>query len=588
MRSEKQCIRNFRMLASVALLAGCGMSYEASDSADELGADELGVDELSVDEGAGEELGTSEQDLLASCGGDDSNALSAAFAVAVGNELGRWDVNTDFQIINGKIELSATGQLHCGSGCTNIKSLLRLQADASSVIANHYPSTFRSKLTSWYGTQKSKLDGLVQNMLHVDKGIYRVRSVASGKYIVPAYGSTSSGTVLQQSDQYTSTTAAQWRVVLQGSMHQLINVRSGLCMDLTSNSGTAQNLVQRTCSLSSFSQGFRFSQTDNAYAIRTAHLQATEIAYNSTANGAALAQTGFDYNKMNQRFVFEPVGTGAHADLKAIATAVYSMTVQHSGMAIGVSSGSLGDGVSVVQQPYVASDDRFHWYVTPADSSRYQFINRRTGKCLDMADPYNANSAYVQRACSIAESQRFFFTPTGIGPTVPWNWKGVIVGIPNSSTTSGAQLGYAGTLWAPNNYMTLSPVTAGEPHRLTFNRKEAGGPCGDYYWYDVKQPNGIVLDDPASTYVQLIFAGGKQTPTGYDVNPFIAQQVSGSQVAIDPTYGLLSTSGTTSANCTSACLKISTVSVDGQCCSCNGLFKRFAKSLWSSTTYVCQ
>jgi hypothetical protein len=34
--------------------------------------------------------------------------------------------------------------------------------------------------------------------------------------------------------------------------------------------------------------------------------------------------------------------------------------------------------------------------------------------------------------------------------------------------------------------------------------------------------------------VPLIFAGGKQTPTGTDLNPYIAQQVNRSQVAIDP------------------------------------------------------
>jgi hypothetical protein len=51
----------------------------------------------------------------AACGGDDSNALSAALAVAIGNELGRWDVNTDFAIVGSKLELSATGKLHCVS-----------------------------------------------------------------------------------------------------------------------------------------------------------------------------------------------------------------------------------------------------------------------------------------------------------------------------------------------------------------------------------------------------------------------------------------------------------------------------------------
>src|SRR5688572_20322791 len=125
------------VLASLILLAGCGNGLEPGyEPGDELASsEEVSGDEWSVED----ELGTAAQGLSAACGGDDSNALSAALAVAIGNELGRWDVNTDFAIVNGKVELSATGNLHCGSGCGNIKALLRLQDDVSSVITNHAP-----------------------------------------------------------------------------------------------------------------------------------------------------------------------------------------------------------------------------------------------------------------------------------------------------------------------------------------------------------------------------------------------------------------------------------------------------------------
>jgi hypothetical protein len=300
----------------------------------------------------------------------------------------------------------------------------------------------------------------------------------------------------------------------------------------------------------------------------------------------AMIQSPFSGSKPNQRFVFEKVGTTV--DLKNVATAVYSMKVSHTGMSIGVSSGSLTDGTTVVQQAYSATDDRFHWHVTPSDAKRFQFINRRTGSCLDLADTGSATSKLVQRKCSTAESQKFSFTPTGDGTNVVWTTLGKTVDVPGGSTSSGAQLGQGGTAWAAYNQMTPTPITAGEPHRLKFSRKATGGPCGDYYWYDVAQPNGVALDDPASIYVQLIFAGGKQTPTGADANPFIAQQVSGNQVAIDPTYGLNDGNTTTTGSCTVGCLKMSTTSVVDQCCSCNGSNLKFAKSAWSTTTYICQ
>lgn len=576
---EHRLIENLvKLLSGLAVIAGCGASHDPE-----------GAEPLQGDEGPMySELGSLEQGLAAACGGDDSNALTAALAVAIAKELGRWDANTDFTIQNGKLELSATGKLHCGSDCTNITALLRLQDDASGVITNHSPYTYRSKLTSWYRDQQQHLDGLVTRMLNVDKGVYRIRAQASGKYLVPQSGSTWSGAPIQQSDRYNWSTASQWRVVLNGTMHQLKNIRSGLCLDLTTNSNNYQNLVQRPCSADSFSQGFRFAQVDfDVYALRTSHQQSTAVANASTWNNAAIVQMPFSGQAGNQRFVFERVG-GGHRNLVEVATAVYQLKVQHTGMAIGVANAALSDGVPVVQQQYSATDDRFHWYVNAVDSTpRYQFINRRTGSCLDLASD-SPNSKLVQRRCSTAESQRFFFTPTGDGGHVIYSSHGVTVDVPGGSTNSGTQLGQGGKTWAKHNHMTFTPLTAGEPHRLVFSHEEAGGPCGAYYWFDVAQPNGMPLESPADTYVQLIFAGGKTSLWGADVNPFIAQKVSGDKVAIDPTYGLNERSSTTTGACTASCLKVSTASVAGQCCSCNGRRLKLQKSPWSGVTYICK
>jgi hypothetical protein len=581
MRTQSTTRRTLQAITSAALLAACGADYDMSGP---------------LDADAGEAIGSVEQGLSAQCGGDDSNALVASLAVATANELGRWDVNTDFTVKNGKLELSATGSLHCGTACGNITALLRLQDDASSVITNHSPSTYRSKLTSWYGAQKGKLDNLVVNtMLNVDKGVYRIKSASSGKYVVPANGSRSSGAALQQSNAFNTSTASQWRVVLKGAAHQLVNVQSGLCADLSSNTTSfPTSLVQRACS-SSATQRFNFSVTDkNDYYIRPGNApgagdatRALMVANASISNGAAIVQHEFRPSFAHEHFLFEPVGTPPQP-LLALARAVYTIKAGHSGMNIGVSSGSLADGASVVQQAYAASDDRFHWYLTPLGGMGYQLINRRTGSCLDLQDANSSTSRIVQRRCSTSASQNFYFNATGEGSHVLWTSKGVTVDVPNGSQSSGAQLVQGSKAWQPYNKLTFEPITAGEPHRLTFDRAVPGGPCGDYYWYDVAQPNGEPLDDPASTYVQLIFAGGKQTPTGSDANPFIAQQVSGNQVAIDPTYGLNDNGSTSSGSCTASCAKVSKQNVAGQCCSCAGVTKKFVKAAWNAQTFVCQ
>jgi hypothetical protein len=580
-------MRTLEALTGAVLLAACGAGYEPGY--------ESGEDLTSGDESAFEdEIGSVAQELSAACGGDDSNALSAALAVAIGNELGRWDVNTDFKVANGKLELSTTGQLHCGSACGNITALLRLQDDASAVITNHAPVTYRSKLTTWYERQKTTLTNRVDEMLQVNEGVFRIRSSLSGKYIVPQGGSTSNGANLQQSDQYSSTTAAQWRVVLDGVQRHLVNVKSGMCMDLLSNTSGTTNIVQRPCS-GSATQDFRLGELNaGILTVRSTHNQAFMPQGSSTANNTTIVQNAVK-GALAEQFVFEPYGSGAHRDLLETATAVYSLKFAHTGMAAAVSSSSVNDGVSVVQQPYVASDDRFHWYITQLGTgtvnnvpqTTYQFMNRRTGKCLDLDG--SSPKRLVQRTCSTSYTQRFMLTPTGNLRQVAYTVNGFTLDVQRGSTASGAAIveGPAKT-WQTYNMMAFEPILAIEPHRLRFNRKEAGGPCGNYYWYDVAQPNGVALEDAASTYVQLIFAGGKQTPTGSDVNPFISQKVSGNQVAIDPTYGLNDANTTSTGTCTASCLKVSTASVIGKCCSCNGVNKKFAKSAWNATTYICQ
>jgi len=161
---------------SLALLAGCGSG------------DEFAFDDGSDSEQADAEqsdFGQVEEALSAACGGDDSNQLAASLAVAIGKELGRWEVASDFQVTNGKLELSPTGTLLCGSNCKNVTALLRLQDDASSVVQNHVPATYRSKLTGWYANQKTTLTALVNTMLQKDEGIYQIKFKSSGKLLAP-------------------------------------------------------------------------------------------------------------------------------------------------------------------------------------------------------------------------------------------------------------------------------------------------------------------------------------------------------------------------------------------------------------------
>ena len=108
------------------------------------------------------------------------------------------------------------------------------------------------------------------------------------------------------------------------------------------------------------------------------------------------------------------------------------------------------------------------------------------------------------------------------------------------------------------------------------------GVCDTNYWFEVQNTGGAPLGLTAMKALQkgLVWVNA-------ETNAYIAFQVAGNMVGIDPTYGLNATTAASSGSCSAACTKISAKDVTGQCCSCNGT-KKYARSSWSATTYLCQ
>jgi hypothetical protein len=120
-------------------------------------------------------------------------------------------------------------------------------------------------------------------------------------------------------------------------------------------------------------------------------------------------------------------------------------------------------------------------------------------------------------------------------------------------------------------------------HDLDFHHTEAG-PCGTRYFYDAYEMNTqkpLTAEHAARFSNQLLFLG-------HPSNPFLAYSVERDRASVDPTYGLTATNATTSGRCSAACTMMSNSNLSGQCCSCNGATRRFARSSWNKTTYLCQ
>lgn len=120
-----------------------------------------------------------------------------------------------------------------------------------------------------------------------------------------------------------------------------------------------------------------------------------------------------------------------------------------------------------------------------------------------------------------------------------------------------------------------------EAHLLTPVGTASLGGCGVHYKFAVKKDATGTLLYPAQLKHKLIFADHTNGWVDF-------RNLGGGFVAIDPTYGLNEGVNTTTGSCMSACTKISKSSVAGQCCSCGGATKKFAKSTWSATTFICQ
>jgi Cellulose or protein binding domain len=118
-----------------------------------------------------------------------------------------------------------------------------------------------------------------------------------------------------------------------------------------------------------------------------------------------------------------------------------------------------------------------------------------------------------------------------------------------------------------------------EEHTLTFQRSEKGG-CDTNFFFVARQPDGQPLQYPAQLKNKLSWVDR--------TNPYIGFQSVGEVVSIDPTFGLNERGSTTTGACLAACVKIGAADIEGDCCSCGGVAKSFARSVWSTATFICQ
>jgi hypothetical protein len=574
---KQRCSHAALGLVGWSLLVGCADGYTRYEG-DEAESDPV--------------FGNTAQAVNA-CEGDDLqydfNGFAASLAVAIANELGHWDVATDFVVSNGKLALTNAGLARCSGGCENIKAILLMQEDVTGDVPYHSAAEFRSKLTGWYQAQQAKLVELTTAAIF-PPGTYRLKGRQSNKFMVVDLAATTAGALIEQKSTL-SGTSGDWELTVVGPKHKLRNVKSGMCLDLKVDSATNADMVQKPCS-SADSQLFRMSKSSDgtAFLFETKHPGKGLFV----SEDAKIIQASFDKNMHSSQWVATSLsGTLAQGLFKGM----YTLKASHSNKVMGVVDNT--ESSSVAQYTYSATNPMLEWYASPMGANKYQFINRSTGKCMALATD-SATAKVVQRACANNDSQKFTLTPNGGADTYTLKSRyDKLLEVDSYLMTDGAVIEQAEASAAdPQRKFKLTPLLAGEPHRLSFSHTTPDAHCGDYFWFNITQPNGLPLANPAETYIQLIFAGGKRELSGADENPFIAQLSTGTQVAVDPSGYMLGGQGDQSGTCITSDILVdltraaggSTVPpVEPLCCvTALGLAGKFVKSSWSPTTFLCR
>ena len=202
-------------IVSVALAAGAFAGCSAEDVHEDngdLASPAVGSDETaSLAEG---DYGSAEQGLMSCSNPDGTNSVMAAFAVAVAQELGRWNASKDFvqnntsgfsesswgsqqaiKLASGSDANGPIGKSRCADGrCARVQALLDLQYDQANnqvfiqgtgttkVLLS--PAALRSRMFAKWGEQKTcdaaPVDGNNNNCTREQNVLKYVSSAAGG------------------------------------------------------------------------------------------------------------------------------------------------------------------------------------------------------------------------------------------------------------------------------------------------------------------------------------------------------------------------------------------------------------------------
>jgi hypothetical protein len=138
------------------------------------------------------------------------------------------------------------------------------------------------------------------------------------------------------------------------------------------------------------------------------------------------------------------------------------------------------------------------------------------------------------------------------------------------------------TAWNDQASCNSSGACNAPAHDLRYDHVEDGSCDKKFFFTPFKEATTTVLSSTSANELSK-----KLKFVGYPSNKMLNFYLRDGKVSVDPTYGLNSGTTTTVGSCDAACTKFSATSVAGQCCSCNGSVKKYVRSAFSTSVYLC-
>ncbi|HVU69770.1 MAG TPA: RICIN domain-containing protein, partial [Ktedonobacteraceae bacterium] len=257
-----------------------------------------------------------------------------------------------------------------------------------------------------------------------------VGTVTDSSYAAGQVGLGVNGWQNVQFANFSVTTGAQQ---IPGSYYNIVNVNSGLLLDVAGSSTSAGALIVQNAASGASSQQWQMIAASAGYVSlvnRNSGL-VLDVPDGSTTQGTQLEQWS-NNGGTNQQWQIAGVGGG-----------VYTITARNSGLLADVSGQSQASGAAVIQWASNGGSNQ-QWQLVPVPTAgvTYTLINRNSGKVMDVSGGSTSNGGEViQYTNHDGNNQQWRLVDAGGGYFYLVNVNsGLVLDVPGNSTTQGTQL----------------------------------------------------------------------------------------------------------------------------------------------------